>query len=600
MTLSEISYQGSKSRFMKVLKPLIENNLDEGMTYVEPFGGGMNSFTPINASKKIANDVNEYNIALWLLLKEQGFNGVETEWSEYLNILSNCEDKPNGPNYLQARELYSDMKKDCLNDGGKYPKALLGFVAYACSFGGGWWNGFIGYNEKKGENYVKEAIRGLKKHIDSAVNIENSDFLHGNYEAIEIPDNAFVYCDPPYANTKKYANDFDNERFWDWCRELIETKENIKLLISEYNAPEDFVCIWSKGVQDSMGNNTMSKNEKLFIHNSQVSQFDLSSLSETISISRNDIMEMVQVSINKILSENLQQELQAYHGTLAKFDKFRHQAFAGSGEGTARYGEGVYLTNVQDTGLHYAATICGQKHGENIIYLYKKIMNVISFIEKFVKKNKRLQDFKNFNVTDFNYWKQIFLSALNGNWQDYTEFWGEKEPYNFPKSKKVAAKVEPEIKNITSWQDFYQWVIDLRHNSVKDYERFLLTVDIPDEGYIRWDNDNPEFIQKMRELMQAFFDREGSGIRLPKLRTLKTFGDMFDKFKASGINSFALTKAVEYSGIFGNKPVIGFIVPTGYGRGGDGRGLNYVIFNDQNIKILKRKNLKSDETEYLN
>ena len=27
MTLSEISYQGSKSRFMKVLKPLIENNL---------------------------------------------------------------------------------------------------------------------------------------------------------------------------------------------------------------------------------------------------------------------------------------------------------------------------------------------------------------------------------------------------------------------------------------------------------------------------------------------------------------------------------------------------------------------------------------------
>ena len=83
MTLSEISYQGSKSRFMKILKPLIENNLDEGMTYIEPFGGGMNSFTPINASKKIANDVNEYNIALWLLLKEQGFNGVETEWSEY-------------------------------------------------------------------------------------------------------------------------------------------------------------------------------------------------------------------------------------------------------------------------------------------------------------------------------------------------------------------------------------------------------------------------------------------------------------------------------------------------------------------------------------
>ena len=29
------------------------------------------------------------------------------------------------------------MKLDCLSNGGKYPKALLGFVAYACSFGGG-------------------------------------------------------------------------------------------------------------------------------------------------------------------------------------------------------------------------------------------------------------------------------------------------------------------------------------------------------------------------------------------------------------------------------------------------------------------------------
>lgn len=55
--------------------------------------------------KKIANDINEYNIALWMMLKERGFSGVETEWSEYLNILSNCEDKPNGPNYLQARKL---------------------------------------------------------------------------------------------------------------------------------------------------------------------------------------------------------------------------------------------------------------------------------------------------------------------------------------------------------------------------------------------------------------------------------------------------------------------------------------------------------------
>ena len=171
----------------------------------------------------------------------------------------------------------------------------------------------------------------------------------------------------------------------------------------------------------------MSKNEKLFIHNSQVPQFDLSSLSETISISRNDIMEMVIKTTNKILSENLQNELEAFHGTLAKFNQFNHKEFAGSGEGSARYGEGVYLTNVQDTGLHYAATICGKKYGENIIYLYKKIMNTISYIEGYIK-NKKLSKFINFNKTNFEYWKKIFLSALNGNWENYPDFWEKKKP----------------------------------------------------------------------------------------------------------------------------------------------------------------------------
>ena len=348
-----------------------------------------------------------------------------------------------------------------------------------------------------------------------------------------------------------------------------------------------------------MGNNTMSKNEKLFIHNNQASKFDLSSLYETVSINRNDITEMVRKTVNKILSENLQNELEAFHGTLAKFNQFNHKNFAGSGEGTARYGEGIYLTNVQDTGLHYAATICGQKYGSNIIYLYKKIMNTISYIEGYIK-NKKLSKFINFNKTNFEYWKKIFLSVLNGNWEDYPDFWGNKKPFNFPVAKKVAKKIEPEIINIHSWSDFYQWVVNLRQNSVKDYERFLLTVDIPDNGYIRWDNDNPEFIQKLIILMQEFFDKNHSGIKLPRLRKLKTVGDMFDKFKSFGISSYALTKAVEFSGIFGSTPVVGFIVPTGYGRGGDGRGLNYVIFNDKNVKILKRKNLKSDETEYIN
>lgn len=568
MTLSEISYQGSKSRFMKVLKPLIENNLDEGMTYIEPFGGGMNSFTPINASKKIANDVNEYNIALWLLLKEQGFNGVETEWSEYLNILSNCEDKPNGPNYLQARELYSDMKKDCLSDGGKYPKALLGFVAYACSFGGGWWNGFIGYNEKKGENYVKEAIRGLKKHIDSAVNMENSDFLHGNYETIEIPDNAFVYCDPPYANTKKYANDFDNNRFWDWCRELIETKENIKLLISEYNAPEDFVCIWSKGVQDSMGNNTMSKNEKLFIHNSQVSQFDLSSLSETISISRNDIMEMVKESVNRILSENAMDELEVYHGTMASFDNF-DMSFMGTGEGSQVYGYGLYFTDAYNTGEWYAVSIAFDKGTKDKSIKRSETKTILTYISAILHNIKG--------------WEKGKVSMEEFHQRVMMNF--EKLPVR--NSRTIAAKdILMKCNNVKDIQDI---IAKFKKEITSVLNKFIYKVEIPDGPYINWQESDPAFIQNIYNKFKERFD-----ISHVNMKKVNTFGDLFEKIRGwRSKKDFAAKGEIipqkelsEYLYQLGYK---GIQVRTGHRIGGDGRGMNFVVFNDKDVTVTQKK-----------
>lgn len=568
MTLSEISYQGSKSRFMKVLKPLIENNLDEGMTYIEPFGGGMNSFTPINASKKIASDINEYNIALWLLLKEKGFNGVETEWSEYLDVLSNCEDKPNGPNYLQARELYSDMKKDCLSDGGKYPKALLGFVAYACSFGGGWWNGFIGYNEKKGENYVKEAIRGLKKHIDSAVNMENSDFLHGNYEAIEIPDNAFVYCDPPYANTKKYANDFDNERFWDWCRKLIETKENIKLLISEYNAPEDFVCIWSKGVQDSMGNNTMSKNEKLFIHNSQVSQFDLSSLSETISISHSDIMEMVKKSVNKILSENSLDELEVYHGTMASFDKF-DMAFMGTGEGSQVYGYGLYFTDAYNTGEWYAVSIAFDKGTKSKSIKRSEIKTVLTYVGAIL-----------YNIKG---WEKGKVSI---------EEFKERVVKNFEKLPVKNARTEKArdlLLNCNTVRNIQDLIASLKKEVTSSLNKFVYKVEIPDGPYINWQESDPAFLQNIYNKFSERFDLSHVNIK-----KINSFGELFEKIRgwrnkkdyATKGEIIPQKKLSEYLYSLGYK---GIQVRTGHRIGGDGRGMNFVVFNDKDVKITQKK-----------
>lgn len=48
-------------------------------------------------------------------------------------------------------------------------------------------------------------------------NIEVSNL---DYRAINISPNSVIYCDIPYANTKKYTNgtDFNYEEFFQWCK----------------------------------------------------------------------------------------------------------------------------------------------------------------------------------------------------------------------------------------------------------------------------------------------------------------------------------------------------------------------------------------------
>lgn len=76
-----------------------------------------------------------------------------------------------------------------------------------------------------------------------------------------------IYCDPPYANTKQFANshNFDHNEFWEVMRQW---SINNYVLISELSAPDDFVCIWQKDVQRSIkvNDNKMRAVEKLFVY----------------------------------------------------------------------------------------------------------------------------------------------------------------------------------------------------------------------------------------------------------------------------------------------------------------------------------------------
>lgn len=80
--------------------------------------------------------------------------------------------------------------------------------------------------------------------------------------------NALFYIDAPYRDTKQYVKqNIDYNEFYDFCR--IISKDNI-VIISEYNMPNDFKCIWQKERNVLQKSNRIKADkaiEKLFMIN---------------------------------------------------------------------------------------------------------------------------------------------------------------------------------------------------------------------------------------------------------------------------------------------------------------------------------------------
>lgn len=248
-------YLGSKAKFIKQLVPILMEHVDEKTIFIDAFCGGANVVSAIPHNSKMAIDINRYVIALWKHLLSEGMDGIPYDLSE---------------------QEYNTIKLDYINRAFSYPDWLVGYVGACCSYGSAWFNGYAHFNTKRGENHIHEAYNGLKKHLESFLFPNETIFLEGSYQDLHFASNVnyVIYCDPPYAKKKRYESDFDNARFWDWARKMSK-KENIHLYVSEYEAPYDFKCIWSKEKPDGLGTTPEGSKQKLaterlFIYNNEL------------------------------------------------------------------------------------------------------------------------------------------------------------------------------------------------------------------------------------------------------------------------------------------------------------------------------------------
>lgn len=202
---------GGKYRVSKEVSGYINRTIRDGQSYWEPFVGAAWILQLVKANKRYASDINPYLIAMW--------QELQSGWVP--------------PDKISEKQ-YTDIK----NNKDKHPPELVSFVGFALSWGGKWFGGYA--RDSIGFNYALGGKRSLLKVLDNIIDVE---FFVADFLETEPPESdMLIYCDPPYIDTTKYdyAPDFDHDAFWMRVRELGDKH---CVLVSEYSAPDDFVCV---------------------------------------------------------------------------------------------------------------------------------------------------------------------------------------------------------------------------------------------------------------------------------------------------------------------------------------------------------------------
>lgn len=237
-----VRYVGSKARLSSQIGKYIYFALQPEDYYYEPFVGGANMLAAISHHTRIGIDIDPYVIAL--------LRAVRDGWTPPIDM---------------SEEEYNDIK----NNRTKYDIKITAFAGYLMSFGGKFFGGYS--RDSVGTNYAK---RGHDALLRQASRLKGAKFIYGDYRDQKYLAPSVIYCDPPYQGTIGYKTEFDHKTFWSWARKKV--KDGHKVLVSEYEAPKDFIILdqWPMRMFLDKQDGDPST-EKLFCHESQKGIFSL-------------------------------------------------------------------------------------------------------------------------------------------------------------------------------------------------------------------------------------------------------------------------------------------------------------------------------------
>lgn len=231
-----MQYMGGKSKIAKELSAVILANAKSRKYYLEPFIGGGSVFPHLapHFEWSVAGDAHEDLVLMWNALIFDGWVPPDTI----------------------TEEQYAELKESD-------PSALRAFVGFGSSFGGKFFRGYA--RGDGGRNYASNAKGSLNRKVKPLTGASIGRFRNWSYADWNPVAGTVVYCDPPYADTTKYATGgFDHTSFWLRAEEWADA--GCEVFVSEYTAPDHWTAVWTKikSVDLGGGGKSFPKTERLF------------------------------------------------------------------------------------------------------------------------------------------------------------------------------------------------------------------------------------------------------------------------------------------------------------------------------------------------
>lgn len=263
-----LPYIGSKKKVSKRIVEIIKQNFGSDKPVYDIFGGGgaITAELLLNGFEVHYNDLDSDITDMFVRVISQDREWIKTlivSRDEFFDILSKSQktvdDKlkllinsfaNNQKNYLYGKKQ-SDMK---------YNLAVKIIKKHDV---------FGGYRQtetyKNAQQEQLERLQQLQR-LEQLEQLEQLEVTNRDYTAFSNVENAILYLDPPYENTKNpYKFKFDHQLFYDWCVKMA--RKNV-VIISSYDIsdPRFEVSFEFKGICGTfVGGRNTKKHERLFM-----------------------------------------------------------------------------------------------------------------------------------------------------------------------------------------------------------------------------------------------------------------------------------------------------------------------------------------------